>query len=121
MEISLICSSLAVHANQFRISSFIKPNGPNFRLSRNKRQLLLTLDPMKCKSGRKIDNQLLETPALKSSRKFRAKCAARLEEFEVRNVMATNLFNLISDLSQGIKGGNAAKALCGMKLLTEIS
>ena len=73
------------------------------------------------KSGRKINDQLPETSALKSGRKFRAKCAARLEEFEVRNVMATNLFNLISYLSKGIKEGNAAKALRGMNLLTEIS
>ena len=63
-----------------------------------------------------MNHELPETSALKNARKFRAQAAARLEEFEVRNVMATNLFNLISYLSQGIKEGNAAKALCGTKL-----
>ena len=73
------------------------------------------------KSGRKINDQLPETSARKSGRKFRAKCAARLEEFEVRIAMATDLVNLISDLLQGIKEGNATKDLCGMKFFTKIS
>ena len=55
-------------------------------ISRTNRQLLLTLYTMKSKSGRKRNDQLPETSALKSARKFRAKCAARLKELEVRSL-----------------------------------
>ena len=38
---------------------------------------------MRSKSGRKINHKLPETSALKSARKFRAKCAAQRQELEV--------------------------------------